>query len=42
MLSVSEPSVSLRAAVMIDNAVIDSNNTLEVASNSTLALPITG
>jgi hypothetical protein len=26
---------------MIDNAVIDSNNTLEVASNSTLALPIT-
>ncbi|BAS68398.1 cadherin-like domain-containing protein [Bathymodiolus septemdierum thioautotrophic gill symbiont] len=29
------------SSLMIDNVVISSNNTLEVASNSTLALPIT-
>ena len=29
------------SSLVIDNAVISSNNTLEVASNSTLALPIT-
>ncbi|VVM23341.1 Alkaline phosphatase (EC [uncultured Gammaproteobacteria bacterium] len=32
---------AVSSSLMIDNAVIDSNNTLEVASNSTLALPIT-
>ena len=32
---------TVSSSLMIDNAVIDSNNTLEVASNSTLALPIT-
>ncbi len=32
---------AVSSSLMIDNVVISSNNTLEVASNSTLALPIT-